>query len=42
VVRMGEITNTYWGTMRNQEEKRPLGKPIYRWDDNIKTDLTGM
>jgi hypothetical protein len=23
------------------EEKRPLGRPRRRWEDNIKVDLTG-
>jgi hypothetical protein len=33
----GEVyTGFWWGT---PEGKRPLGRPGYRWEDNIKMDL---
>jgi hypothetical protein len=28
--------------MGKPEVKRPLGKPRYRWEDNIKMDLRGI
>ena len=31
-----EYTGYWWGNLR---EKRPLGRPRHRWEDNIKTDL---
>jgi hypothetical protein len=36
VTSMGEIRNTYKILIRKPEEKRPLGKPRCRWEDNIK------
>jgi hypothetical protein len=36
---MGEMTNTHKMLVRNPEEKRHLGRPRYRWDDNVKMDL---
>jgi hypothetical protein len=29
-------TGFWWGNLR---EKRPLGRPRHRWEDNIKIDL---
>jgi hypothetical protein len=26
--------------VRKPERKRPLGRPIYRWEDNIRMNLT--
>jgi len=31
---MGRACDTFWGSVN-----RPLGKPGYRWEDNIKMDL---
>jgi len=28
--------------MGKLEGKRPIGRPVSRWEDNIKTDLQGM
>jgi hypothetical protein len=38
-VRIGEtrgVTGFLWGVLR---EKRPLGRPRRRWEDNIKMDF---
>jgi hypothetical protein len=39
VARMGEKRNVYSILVRKPEGKRPLGRPRYRWMDNIKMDL---
>ncbi|KAJ4440219.1 hypothetical protein ANN_08358 [Periplaneta americana] len=39
VARMGESRNAYRVLVRRPEEKRPLGRPRRRWEDNIKMDL---
>jgi hypothetical protein len=39
VARMGEKRNAYRILVRKSEEKRPLGRPRLRWEDNIKMDL---
>ena len=39
VVRMGEKRGVYRVFVDKPEEKRPLGRPRRRWEDNIKTDL---
>jgi hypothetical protein len=36
---MGEKTNVYRLLVGKPEGKRPLGRPRYRWVDNIKMDL---
>jgi len=43
---MGVACSTYWGRrgiyrvlVGKSEEKRPLGRPRRRWEDNIKMDL---
>jgi hypothetical protein len=36
---MGEIINSYKILVGNPEEKRPLGRPKCRWEDNIKIVL---
>jgi hypothetical protein len=33
---MGEGTGMYRVLVGKPEEKRPLGRPSYRWEDNIK------
>ncbi|KAJ4431034.1 hypothetical protein ANN_19627 [Periplaneta americana] len=39
VGRMGESRNAYRVLVGRPEEKRPLGRPRRRWEDNIKMDL---
>jgi hypothetical protein len=36
---MGENKNAYRILIGKPEEKRPLGRPRRRWEDNIKMDL---
>jgi hypothetical protein len=36
---MVERRGVYRGLVRKPEEKRPLGRPRRRWEDNIKMDL---
>jgi hypothetical protein len=38
VVRMGEGRGVYRVLFRRPEGKRPLGRPRFRWEDNIKMD----
>jgi len=46
---MGEVCSTY-GTAEvlnkvlvgKPEGKKPLGRPMRRWEENIKMDLSGM
>jgi hypothetical protein len=38
VARMGEWKDVYRILLRKPEGKRPLGRPKYRWDDNIKME----
>jgi hypothetical protein len=37
--RMGERRGAYRVLVGNPEERRPLGRPRRRWEDNIKMDL---
>ena len=39
VTRMGEDRGVHRVLVGNPEEKRPLGRPRRRWEDNIKMDL---
>jgi hypothetical protein len=39
VARMGEVRGVYSLLVGKPEEKRPLGRPIRRWENNIKMDL---
>ena len=39
VARMGERRGIYRVLVGKPEEKRPLGRPRRRWEDNIKMDL---
>jgi hypothetical protein len=39
---MGEKRNAYRLLVGKPEGKRPLGRPTYRWVDNIKRDLGGV
>jgi hypothetical protein len=36
---MGKRRGTYWALGAKPEERRPLGRPRRRWEDNIKMDL---
>jgi hypothetical protein len=40
VARMGEKMNMYRLLVRKPEGKRPLGRPRFRWMDNIKMNLS--
>jgi hypothetical protein len=42
VARMGKTRNAYRILVGKPEGKRQLGRPRYRWVDNIKTDLREM
>jgi hypothetical protein len=39
VARMGINGNAYTILVGKPERKRPLGRPIYRWEGNIKINL---
>ena len=39
VVRMGESIDPYSVLVGKPEERRPLGRPRRRWEDNIKMDF---
>ena len=39
VAHMGERRDEYRVLVGKPEGKRPLGRPRYRWEDNIKMDL---
>jgi len=39
VARMGERRGVYRVLVGRPEDKRPLGRPRRRWEDNIKLDL---
>jgi len=39
VARMGEKRGVYRVLVGKPEGKRPLGRPMRRWEDNIKMDL---
>ena len=39
VARMGEDRGVHRVLVGKPEEKRPLGRPRRRWEDNIKMDL---
>jgi len=34
-----ESRGIYWVLLGKHDGKRPLGRPRYRWEDNIKMDL---
>jgi hypothetical protein len=36
---MGEERNVYKVLTGKQEEKRPLGRPMRRWEDGVRMDL---
>jgi hypothetical protein len=40
VARMREGRSVYRVLVGRPEDKRPVGRPRRRWEDNIKTDLT--
>jgi len=39
VPNMGDRKGRYWVFVGIPVGKRPLGRPRYRWEDNIKMDL---
>jgi hypothetical protein len=39
---MGEMIGVYRVLVGKPERKRPLGRPRFRWKDNIKIDLQEM
>jgi hypothetical protein len=39
VARMGEGRGVYRVLVGKPEERRPLGRPRHRWEDNIRMDL---
>jgi len=39
VARMGAWRGIYRVLVRKHEGKTPLGRPMHRWEDSIKTDL---
>jgi hypothetical protein len=39
VARVGEGRGVYRVLVGKSERKRPLGRPRYRWEDNIKADI---
>ena len=39
MARMGEGKGVHRFLVGKPKGKRPLGRPRYRWEDNIKTDL---
>jgi hypothetical protein len=41
LARMGGMRNVYKILAGKPEGKRPLGRPICRWEDNISMDLKG-
>jgi hypothetical protein len=40
VAHIGEMRNAYKFIIRRPEGRRPLGRLRYRWEDNIRMDLT--
>jgi hypothetical protein len=36
---MGERSSVYRVLVEKPKAKRPLGRPMHRWEDNIKMDL---
>jgi hypothetical protein len=42
VARMGEKRNAYRILVVKPEEKRPLGRPRHRWEDNIRMNLRDL
>jgi hypothetical protein len=36
---MGEVRGAYKILVGRPEGRRPLGRPMHRWEDNIKMDL---
>jgi len=42
VARLGERRDVYRVLVGKHEEKRPLGRPRHRWEDNIKIDLRNV
>jgi hypothetical protein len=41
-VSIGEMTNVYTILLGNLETKRPLGRPLYRWEIYMEVDFKEM
>jgi hypothetical protein len=39
VARIREMRSVYKTLVRKFERKRPLGRPMRRWEDNVRRDL---
>jgi hypothetical protein len=39
---MGDMGNAYKIVVGKSEGKRPLGRPVHRWENNIKMDLKAI
>jgi len=39
---MGERRGAYWILVGRLKERRPLGRPKNRWEDNMNTNLQEM
>jgi hypothetical protein len=39
---MGDSTGAHWVLVERLEERKPLGRPTHRWEDNIKMDLQAV
>ena len=42
MARMGDIRDAYRVSVGRSDRKRPLGRPIHRWEDYIMMDLQEM
>jgi hypothetical protein len=39
VEHVGDMRNVYIILVRKLNRKKPLGRPVHRWEDNIRMDL---
>lgn len=39
IERIAGVRNAYYNFVRNSERKKSLGRPSYRWEDNIEMNL---
>ena len=42
VVRVAERRGAHWILLVRPDGRRPLGRPRYRWKDNMRMNLQGM